>query len=74
MKSVPASKINWQYLDKVGRPSQDLRVTASGALRQFLLRGEYSITCAFMFDDGSGFATEADFTDNIVAWAIVEGF
>lgn len=40
--------------------------------RIFLCRGEWSIFTSTMFDDASGF-TAAE-TDQVVAWAVIEGF
>lgn len=71
---MKASTIHWHYLDKVGFPPKEVKLKANGAPREFLLRGEYSITCAYAFDDGSGFDTDPDYTDHIMAWAIVDGF
>ena len=68
------SKINWHYLDKVGTPSKEVCTKANGAPREFLLKGEFSITCAHVLEDGSGFATHQEYADSIVAWAIVDGF
>lgn len=69
------SKIKWQSLAKVGMPPKELRtIDGTNVSRTFLLRGEYSITIAYAYDDGSGFMTDELFTDNITDWAIVEGF
>ena len=71
------SKVKWQEIDKVGIPPKSLRTIDSNGTpvsRTFLLRGEYSITTAYAFDDGSGFMTDNDYSDNITAWAIVDGF
>lgn len=73
-KSITSS-IKWQSLAKVGMPPKELRkIEGTEVSRTFLLRGEYSITTAFAYDDGSGFITDELFTDNITDWAIVEGF
>lgn len=71
----PASKINWNEIEKVGRPTRELRIQEIGKCkvpRIFLCRGEYSIFTSTMFEDGSGFADEEN--DPAKAWAVIDGF
>lgn len=68
------TKVAWNEIAKVGRPTLEQRVQPNGAPRKFLVRGEYSLACAYCFDDGSGFDLPEDFTEEPVAWTIVQGF
>lgn len=70
------TEINWNYVEEVGNPSQDLRFIDPdhNIERQFLLKGDYSIQVAYLYGDGSGFDTPDDWTDTPIAWAMIEGF
>jgi hypothetical protein len=67
------TKVNWQEIRISGMPSSELTLNAFGAPRQFLVRGEWSIAVAYMFDDLSGFNL-GDSEDSAQAWAVIDGF
>lgn len=69
---IRTTKIKWNEIAKVGFPPAELRKTENGCDRIFLCRGEYSMFCCHMHDDGSGFGH--DHEESVVAWAVVEGF
>lgn len=66
------TKVAWNEIEKVGRPSREMSTMENGAPRTFLCRGEYSIFVSTMFDDLSGFAEEGE--DKAQAWAVIEGY
>lgn len=70
------TKVKWNVIKEVGKPPESLRFIDEerNIERQFLVKGEYSIECCYLFSDGSGFDMPQDSTDEPVAWAIVEGF
>lgn len=72
MPDVPITRVRWQEIEKVGMPPKELRTNDSGAPRSFLIRGEWSLSVAYVYSDGSGFDT--DVADTIKAWAVIEGF
>lgn len=67
----------WHKIADVGMPSEAERViniNGNTCDRKFLIRGEYSITTAYAFSDGSGFDTDDHYSDTPQAWAIIKGF
>lgn len=73
-KSTP---VIWHEIKKVGMPTKEDRTMTVGRdelERTFLIRGEYSITAACAFPDGSGFELDEYCYDIPQAWAIIDGF
>lgn len=69
------TSVNWHEIETEGMPKKSLRTVNGDIPRIFLIRGEYSITTACMVEQGSAcFDTEPNYCDNIIAWAIIEGF
>lgn len=69
------NKIVWAALGVVGMPAKEVRYTGSPEApvpRKFLVRGEYSLDTAYVFEDGSGFDTQM--AEPVLAWAIIDGF
>lgn len=66
------TKVQWHYIAEVGYAPKELRVRDTGAARSFLVKGDWSLFVAYLFQDGSGFDT--DEADCALAWALVEGF
>lgn len=67
--------VQWNQIAEIGYPPAELWLTGpSGGEgpRKFLVRGVYTLDCAYMHSDGSGFNTDMD--EPVVAWAVVEGF
>jgi hypothetical protein len=74
---IQVTKVKWNEIEKVGYPGPELRTNSNGAPRTFLVRGEWSLYTAFVFNDGSGFDTgggDGAPDDAAKAWAIIDGF
>lgn len=71
---VHVTKVKWHEIAKVGMPPKEVRLNENGVDRTFLVRGEWSIFTAYLFNDGSGFDSPEYSSDSAVAWAIVDGF
>lgn len=74
LNASKVSRITWHEIAKVGHPAATLRTCENGAPRHFLVRGEYTLACAYVFDDGSGFDLPSSFEEKPLAWAVIEGF
>lgn len=73
--AAPVNRIIWTDLDKVGMPPRELWFAGSDEAplpRKFLVRGDYTLECAYVFADGSGFDT--DMAEPVKAWAVIDGF
>lgn len=70
------TRVKWNYISEVGKPPNSLRFVdeENGVERQFLVKGEYSIECCYLFHDGSGFDMPEHSTDEPLAWAVIDGF
>jgi hypothetical protein len=72
---VNITNVNWHEIETEGMPEKSLRTVNGHIPRTFLIRGEYSITTASMIQQGSGcFDTDPSYCDNIIAWAVIDGF
>ena len=65
-----STKINWNWIDKVGHPPRELATDERGIPRSFIVLTECGIKASYTFDDGSGFS-EID-TWMPLAWAYAE--
>ena len=77
MSNSSATKVKWHNLEAVGMPPIELRYRTDALnqqARQFLVKNNYQLECATVFDDGSGFDTSEYFDGVVIAWAMIDGF